>query len=74
MRRLPRAGFWQKRVMPMFGYFPWECPLCRKLIYLKKRGKRVRRSSEWVGQVMVDGRNSATFRPHENGDGHAKPE
>lgn len=59
MRRLPRQGFWQKSIMPMLGYYPWECPLCRELSYIKRRGKRVHRSSEWVGPVMVDGRPSA---------------
>lgn len=42
MRRLPREGFMQKKVWPLFGLFPWECPICRKLHLMRSRGKRVR--------------------------------
>ncbi len=40
MRRLPRHGFMQKHVYPRFGYYPWECPICRRTMILKKRGHR----------------------------------
>jgi len=45
MRRLPRQGFLQKHFYPRLGYFPWECPICRKIMMLKHRGKRRRRTS-----------------------------
>jgi hypothetical protein len=44
MRRLMRESFLQKRFFPLFGYFPWECPICRKSILLRKRHQRKKRS------------------------------
>ena len=44
MRRLLRESFLQKHVYPLFGYYPWECPLCRKLVLLKMRRVRRKRS------------------------------
>ena len=44
MRRVARVGFLQRRVLPLFGLYPWECPICREVKILHKRGKRVRRS------------------------------
>ncbi len=44
LRRLPRTGFLQTKVFPVFGYFPWECPICRETKYFRKRGKRVTRA------------------------------
>lgn len=43
LRRLPRQGFLQQKVLPFFGYYPWECPICRETKFFKKRGKRVRK-------------------------------
>jgi len=45
LRRLPRFGFLQQKVFPIFGFFPWECPICRQTRLYRKRGKRVRRHS-----------------------------
>jgi hypothetical protein len=45
LRRLPRISFWQRRIYPLFGYYPWECPICRKLVMLKKQYRRKSRSS-----------------------------
>lgn len=45
LRRLPRQGFMQKKVYSFFGYYPWECPICRQTKFFKKRGKRTRRES-----------------------------
>lgn len=46
MRRLARTGFLQQRVYPIFGFYPWECPVCRKPIMLKKQYRRKMRSIE----------------------------
>ncbi len=47
MRRLSRRGFLQQKVFSFFGYYPWECPLCRKLVLLKKQfPRRSRRTQE----------------------------
>jgi hypothetical protein len=37
LRRVYRRGFLQKRVMAFFGYYPWECPVCRIPHYLRGR-------------------------------------
>jgi len=44
MRRLMRESFLQRKVYPLFGYYPWECPICRQPILFKKRVARKRRS------------------------------
>ena len=43
MRRLARIGFAQRYILPLFGYYPWECFACRKIRLLRVRGKRVLR-------------------------------
>jgi hypothetical protein len=40
MRRLARSSFLQRYVLPLFGYYPWECFACRKTRLLRVRGKR----------------------------------
>lgn len=40
LRRVRREGFIRKRVYAYFGYFPWECAICRKTFMLRVRGKR----------------------------------
>ncbi len=37
MRRLSRKGFLQRKIYSFFGYYPWECPLCRTPLLLKKK-------------------------------------
>ncbi len=37
LRRVPRKGFLQDKVFPLFGYYPWECPLCRQKRLLRRR-------------------------------------
>lgn len=46
MRRLMRESFLQRKVFPLFGYYPWECPLCRVPVLFKKRHLRRRRSRQ----------------------------
>lgn len=36
----------QQKVYPFFGYYPWECPICREVKLFRRRGKRVRRERE----------------------------
>jgi hypothetical protein len=40
MRRLNRIGFWERRVFSYFGYYPWECVICRKKRFLKSAGSK----------------------------------
>lgn len=46
MRRLMRESFLQRKVYPLFGYYPWECPICRTPVLFKKRHPRKRRSKQ----------------------------
>jgi hypothetical protein len=46
MRRLMRESFLQRKVYPLFGFYPWECPLCRVPVLLKKRHLRRKRSRQ----------------------------
>ncbi len=41
LHRLARAGFLQKQIFPLFGFYPWECFVCRKTRLFRARGKRV---------------------------------
>jgi len=40
MRRLQRKSFLERRVYSLFGYFPWECPLCREPHFIKERHQK----------------------------------
>lgn len=44
LRRLPRQGFLQTKILPFFGYYPWECAMCRETKFFRIRGKRKRKS------------------------------
>jgi hypothetical protein len=59
MRRLVRESLLQKRVYPLFGFYPWECPLCREPTLFKKRYERRRRSRPTDFSAMEAG----TARP-----------
>ncbi len=37
LRRQGRVGFLERAVLPRFGFFPWECGLCRDVTYRKQR-------------------------------------
>jgi hypothetical protein len=51
MRRLMRESFMQRKVYPLFGYYPWECPLCRELVMFKARHVRKRKSKSSGSQA-----------------------
>jgi DNA-directed RNA polymerase subunit RPC12/RpoP len=38
LSRLSRVGFLQKKIYPIFGYFPWQCTGCKGRVMIKKRG------------------------------------
>lgn len=44
LRRLSRNGFLERKVYSYFGYYPWECPICRQRIFVKKKNKHKRSS------------------------------
>lgn len=37
LRRLARQGFLQTKIYSRFGYYPWECPLCREPMMVKQQ-------------------------------------
>lgn len=38
LRRLPRLGWIELIVLPLFGFYPWECVWCQRVSYLRIRG------------------------------------
>ncbi|WP_124847138.1 hypothetical protein [Acidipila sp. EB88] len=37
LRRHGRFGFMERVVFTYFGYYPWECGLCRRIFRLRQR-------------------------------------
>jgi len=35
--RYERHGFFQKKIYPLFGLYPWECYYCRKISLKRQR-------------------------------------
>ena len=54
LRRLAREGFLQKKVYSKFGYYPWECPLCREPILVKQQ-HRLKKRGEAEPETMEAG-------------------
>jgi len=46
LRRISRKGFLQLNFFPLFGLYPWECPICRTTVMRKKQHQRKRRDSQ----------------------------
>jgi ribosomal protein L37AE/L43A len=44
MARVSRQGFWQERVLPMFGRYPWQCAICGEERVLRRRGAVIRKA------------------------------
>lgn len=42
LHRLQRRGFWQSRVLPLIGLYPWRCVACRKPSFLRLRSASIR--------------------------------
>ena len=57
MRRIERRGFFQQKISPIFGFFPWECSNCRVVRLMKHRGagrRRRRREQMSPSEVSQD--------------------
>jgi len=55
LRRQERKSFLQQRIYPIFGFYPWYCPVCRKVTMLRKRYMRKRRrKQEFVAGRAID--------------------
>jgi predicted RNA-binding Zn-ribbon protein involved in translation (DUF1610 family) len=46
--RLEREGFMQKKIYPLFGYYPWRCKICREHVMLHKRKRAWAKNKEHV--------------------------
>ena len=44
--RVARVGFLRRRVYSLFGFYPWECGICRSQFLARKRGGSYRKSSK----------------------------
>jgi hypothetical protein len=45
LARIARRGFMRKHVYTLFGYYPWECAICRREFLVRKRGAAYRKVS-----------------------------
>jgi DNA-directed RNA polymerase subunit RPC12/RpoP len=45
LARIARHGFLRKKVFSIFGFYPWECAICRRQFMLWKRGAAYRKVS-----------------------------
>lgn len=45
LSRIARFGFLRNHIYPLFGYYPWECAICRRQVLIRKRGGSYRRVS-----------------------------
>ena len=43
LRRLNRRGWAQLQLLPLLGFFPWECTLCRTRMFRRDNGRTMRR-------------------------------
>jgi len=44
LRRMPRIGLLEQKVLSWLGYYPWECSACRKRVMMKVRGEQKKSS------------------------------
>lgn len=40
LRRINRIGYWEEYILPKFGFYPWECVICRVRKYYRDDGQR----------------------------------
>ena len=45
-RRVERATFMEKKIFPMFGYYPWMCGFCKSSFMARKRYRRKSQKKE----------------------------
>lgn len=55
VHRVFREGFLQEIVYPWFGYYPWRCTTCGKVVMLRKRRRVKIRGGEadWRGRKPI---------------------
>jgi|HubBroStandDraft_1064217.scaffolds.fasta_scaffold546802_2 predicted RNA-binding Zn-ribbon protein involved in translation (DUF1610 family) len=47
-RRMERKGFLQERLLPMLGYYPWVCGMCKSTFVMRKRYRRKSKKKEYT--------------------------
>jgi ribosomal protein L37AE/L43A len=52
LARIARRGFLRQKLFPAFGFYPWECSMCRRQFLLRKRGGVYRKSSQKSSPVQ----------------------
>lgn len=57
LSRRRRIGFWQNRIAPLLGFYPWECGYCRAVGLYHNRGPKKKRRG--------DGAVRPKFHPHD---------
>lgn len=45
LARIARRGFMRQHVYSKFGFYPWECAICRREFLIRKRGAAYRKVS-----------------------------
>ena len=46
--RVYRQGFFQEKICPIFGFYPWKCKTCSAYMLLRKRKRsRTSRKLTW---------------------------
>jgi hypothetical protein len=53
MRRMERVGWLEKKFLPIFGFYPWECSGCRKRSMMKDRGEVRKRHTHPVPPSLL---------------------
>lgn len=59
LARIARRGFLRERLFPIFGFYPWECAMCRRQFMLRKRGAAYRKASRRKTGAVQDQTTSA---------------
>jgi ribosomal protein L37AE/L43A len=65
LARIARRGFLRTKVYPLFGFYPWECAMCRKEFLIRKRGagyRRVSSASQAARDQVVSSENGQSSR------------
>lgn len=51
LRRLNRRGWLQHNLLPLMGFFPWECVICRSRVFYRDDGHRIHAEAGLHGHV-----------------------
>jgi len=57
--RINRSGFFQRKVLIHFGYYPWKCGACGRVFFVRRRGDRPR-STRRRNDPASSGHNEST--------------